>query len=101
MLLSSCTVANESLAPFVKNVAPRIAVPRRWIVPHLERPGIEDICAGCIFTTERTPRRFDRRAHRDAFERVQEAAVGVFALAHRMMRIVACRAIEQVDDQVG
>ena len=80
MLLRRGAVADESLAPFVEDVAPRVAVAGRGEVAASSACAGRMTCApGCVFAAEWAPRRFDRRAHRDAFERVQKAAVGVFA----------------------
>src|SRR4051794_36628029 len=98
MLLRGRAIANKALAPFIEYVAPWVTVTRRVEVPELERARVDHVCTGSIFTPKRAPRRFNSRAHRNAFEGVQEAAVRKLALAHRVVRVIARGAVEKLHD---
>src|SRR4051794_16929022 len=101
MLLRGRAVANKALAPFIEHVAPWVTVTRRVEMPELERARVDHVCTGSIFTPKRAPRRFYRGAHRDSFERVQKTAVRKLALAHRVVRVVARSAVEELDNYIG
>ena len=88
MLLRGGPVADNSLAPPVKDVTPGIAVARRYKVAHLERCGIDDVRARTVPVPERSPGRLDGGGHRYAFEHVQEATVRPFVSANGVMRVV-------------
>ena len=101
MLLRGRAVAHESLAPFVENVAPRIAVAGRG------KCRIFSVRGSKMYAPEASLRR--NGPHGVSIVVLiempssvcKQAAVGVLALAHRVVRVVARRAVEQVDDQVG
>ena len=101
MLLGGGAVADEALAPLVEDVAPGVAVAGRDEVVDLHRAEIDDVRAGRVVRAVRAPRGFDGGAHRDAFELVEQAAVGEFEFAGDVVRVVAGPAVDQGHDEVG
>src|SRR3954453_2275938 len=100
MLLCGRAIANKALAPFIEYVAPWVTITRRVKVPELKRTWIDHVRARCVLATKGPPRRFNRSAHGDALERVQKAAVRKLALAHRVVRVVARSAVEELHNHI-
>src|SRR5262245_54504813 len=100
MLRGARPIAHNSLSPGCKYVAPRVAVTRRREVTDLERSRIDHVSTRSAVAPNWSPRRFDRRAHRDAFQRVQQTAVRILVLAERMMGVIRGDAVEELDDYV-
>ncbi len=101
VLLGGGAVADEALAPLVEDVAPRVAVAGRDIVVDFHRAEVDDVGAGSVVRAVRAPGRFDGGAHRDAFEIVEQAAVGELEFAGDVMGVVARPAVDQGHDEVG
>ena len=68
MLLGSGAVAHKALSPAVEYVTPWVAIAGRHEMTNFHCPQVDDMRARHIVRSMGTPRRFDRRAHRDAFQ---------------------------------